>query len=470
MKEKIIFTPNDTKLPEYLENLNSEQEQAFMQIRNFLYKEANDYSMFCLKGFAGTGKTFLISRVVKYCLDNHKHFRRKYSPIKIAMTAPTNKAVQVLRESSNLPDVEYLTCHKLLGLKEVILPSGEIVFKNEFEDKFTNIKECDILIIDEVSMLNDDLFFEIKRYSNQCRIIFMGDPAQIPPVGKPDCEPFLNPEKHDIKSFEISQIMRQKEGSEIIDLSFNIRNGNYSFNHKEGYDLFIKHSSQHKEEIKKMFFDTYQSSEALEKNFVKTLCWTNRQVQQYNIWLRKIFLKHHFNVSEPGQICVNDRIVANSPIVEDKELGDILMHTNQEGVVQGFSLSKGIYEDTEFAFYHVVVETEDYKGEPKRVVIKLLHKDNREKLNATLEKIKNSALYAPAHKRKYFWKRYYDLQRIFADIDFSYALTVHKSQGSTYDTVFVDANNILMNENKAEMRRILYTASTRPKNKLIIIN
>ena len=74
-------------------------------------------------------------------------------------------------------------------------------------------------------MLNDDLFEKILEYRGKTKIICMGDPAQIPPVGRPDCIPFREElaETYKIKTVELRTIMRQKEGNAIIDSSVAIR-------------------------------------------------------------------------------------------------------------------------------------------------------------------------------------------------------------------------------------------------------
>lgn len=165
------------KLSEKLcDGLNEGQKSAFQEIVDFIHNPIQDAVV--LKGYAGTGKTFLVKRIIEYIIQTHpKH--------QIAITAPTNKAVQVLYR--NAPKNAYLfedifrgntrlvysTIHKLLGLKEVITDSGEQVFRVDSNSK-TGITDYKYLIVDEVSMLDDKLYHDIMKFCTQVRVIFMG--------------------------------------------------------------------------------------------------------------------------------------------------------------------------------------------------------------------------------------------------------------------------------------------------------
>ena len=153
------------KVEEALHNtLNDKQLEAFVSIINFI-KDVEEEDAECpgvvLKGYAGTGKTYLITRVIEY-------IRTAYPSRKIAITAPTNKAVSVLYKSSqnagatfydeskiNARDkIVYTTIHKLLSLKEVIYADGTQKFVAGDKVKITDYM---YVILDELSMLDDKL-------------------------------------------------------------------------------------------------------------------------------------------------------------------------------------------------------------------------------------------------------------------------------------------------------------------------
>lgn len=478
-KPKIVFQPNDEKIEKYITGLNDDQKNAFFKMRDFLYM-VDSRAIFSLKGFAGTGKTYVITRLIQYMKDNQRHFT-KYGDLSASLTAPTNKAVQVLRENS-IPElkkqVSFRTIHKLLGLKEFITDSGEQVFKASGEDQ-NDIKFQQIVVVDETSMLADELFFEIKNHSKMVKIILMGDGAQIPPVGKSDCEPYLNPEKHNIIECTLNQIMRQKEGSRIVELSFKIRNDEYNEMEKvdiyDGFDLTVMNTPMARPHIAQFIIDKFSSAEAKENHsFVKIIAWTNKKVAEYNSFARKIFMKSHFNAADEDFIKVmpGDKMITNSPVIEGNK---IILTTNQEFEVQKFSIAEDDFACAEhkdnLKFYWTEIKYFDPEIDEFVIdTIRILHEESESIYKKVLERCKQSALHCPPSKKGYFWREYYKFMRQFADVSYSYAVTAHKSQGSTYTETIVDYNNIAMNQNIRERNRIFYTAVTRAKNHLLIIN
>jgi len=205
--------------------LNEGQTKALIEVVNFF--RSDDHDAFCIKGYAGTGKTHLVRRVIEYITT-------AYPNRKIAITAPTNKAVHVLHKNSpfgnNIPIFEaygkpttklvYSTIHKLLGLKEQISANGA---QNFVTGEDVDITKYSYLIVDEVSMLNDDLFEKLMKFKHKVKFIFMGDPAQIPPIGKEHCIPFTENCPYDLKKVVLSEIMRQKKGNPLVAASMGLR-------------------------------------------------------------------------------------------------------------------------------------------------------------------------------------------------------------------------------------------------------
>lgn len=480
----------------FIKDLSSDQLEAFTDMVKFI--DTPDDSMLVLKGYAGTGKTFTITRFIQYCLEmTRQHIKtknvmaaHKYGTPAIAMTAPTNKAVQVLREHSDkslFGKVHFSTIHQLLGLKEVINDSGEQEFRND-RDKNPEITRQDILIIDEVSMLNDDLFILIWNYAPTIKIIMLGDPKQVPPVGKEDCEPFLNPMKYNIRTIELSRIMRQKEGSAIIEASFHIRNDitnpahSFSaFTSITGTDLQLFNANLQRNELITVMKEKVLSEAFVQNpNIMKVIAWRNAKVNEYNIYIPKIYgLKKwpEIDMATAPKILAGDRMIANEPVIKyEFNMIVILMHTNQEFIV----LRSNHVEARNFEYVNgsvdletYVVVAEFYSAELDKMVeekITVLHENSKEEFERTVQKLKNSALHATSDKRGFFWREYYHFIRQFANVTYAYAITAHKSQGSTYDEVFVDVNDIRLNQNVVERNRILYTAITRAKNNLTLIN
>lgn len=172
--------------------LNTDQEKVYQQIIDFIH---SDQKYFLLTGSAGTGKTTLITRFLSHStLEDYK----------VALTGCTNQAVSVLEkffmklyenpESEDLrkpKEISCLTIHKLLKIKRRIDLRGKEIFHSNLGDENAKVKSKSIyyynlIIVDEVSMLNQDLTLKLLEMKDKIRgkIIFVGDQAQLPPVNE----------------------------------------------------------------------------------------------------------------------------------------------------------------------------------------------------------------------------------------------------------------------------------------------
>ena len=283
--------------------LNKGQTKAFQNIVDHL--ENPEHEAVVLKGYAGTGKTFLVKRIMEYIVYSTDDKT-------IAIGAPTNKAVAVLYNNSmssgmngyvfeNLFNMEaritYSTIHKLLGLKEIITDDGQQLFEM---DSINNSKLSDYsyLIVDEVSMLDDKICNDIMKFSKKLKIIFMGDPAQIPPVNRTDSIPFKTGHKYSFKTVELTEIMRQKEGHPIIDLSFQIRNNLHVRQpipvlktnlDQRGHGIIYMDSKTDKGLIKPLL-KKYFKCAAYDKDidYMKVIAWKNKTVDYINNVVREL--------------------------------------------------------------------------------------------------------------------------------------------------------------------------------------
>src|SRR3972149_5868893 len=312
--------------------LNNGQREAYTRILDFI--ENADGSMYLLAGYAGTGKTFLVGKILRYIFDKHSNW-------KVAVTAPTNKAVKVLRKSSNIQKnskVEFQTIHKLLGLTEEITADGKQIFTRKDFASDNSIEEFNLVIVDEVSMLNDDLFLELNTYKNDVAIIFMGDPAQIPPVNKPDCIPFI-PEKRQeylIESYRLTEIMRQGIDNPIIDVSFIIRN-DLGASHPEiprktnlneqGHGIvFIDFNKQDERNKVSELLNSHFNCDEFKGNpdFAKVIAWRNVTVDNMNVIIRKMIYG-----ADPGKIMIGEKLLADKPVMATL-INTVIFNTNDE--------------------------------------------------------------------------------------------------------------------------------------------
>lgn len=492
LAEELLRLKVETAL---VEGLNDGQLEAFLEIVDFFRNPQHDAVV--LKGYAGTGKTFLVKRVIEYITTT-------YPNRKIALSAPTNKAVHVLSRNSPFEDsssvfeeygkptskIVFSTIHKLLGLTENISNTGEQTFK---AGKDAGLEAYDYLVVDEVSMLNDDLFPEIMKFKGKIRIIFMGDPAQIPPVGKEHCLPFAATCKFSLRKLELTEIMRQKKGHPIVDASMTLRN-NLTKEQPLGLPKDLSRVDAHgdgilridakterplvRETINKYFNDPKAK---LSGEFVKIIAWRNKSVAYLNDVVRQCLYGVDKKVWNVG-----DKIVANKPLFKREKskykgwqylikgnTSDEYVITKVEQVYREFSekFKKSPIINFEGNYWKLTVTPEKYSEEepleedehlPIKVLY-VLHNNSVDEFNDILKELKQIA--TNSYNRDN-WVMYYNMLKWSDNIMHNYAITVHKSQGSTYENVILIEEDLNRNFKVVERNRIKYTAYTRAKDKM----
>jgi hypothetical protein len=428
--------------------LTEEQLGIFNHITNMV---PDMFSQTLLTGYSGTGKTFLVSKIIEALL-----FKNKW--LKIAITAPTNKAVRVLKNISSISEdserVDFITLHSLLGLKRTITYEGKEEYKALLGAG--DINDYKVVLVDEVSMLDNELYETLRFQAemNKITLIFIGDRGQIPPVNGGESILFnslLN------NNFNLTKIIRQASGNPIITLAESIRT-NKGFKNDTILDennngiVFMKIKTE--QPLLEKYFKSKHFNE--DPNFVKVLAWTNSAVDYYNNMIRKMIYG-----DDCGRLCVGEKMVCNKPITNSKN--QTILNNNDEFEVLDFTLKR---ENRSYTFWYYEVKI---KCEGKELKIKILAEKSESAFKEEAEKMKNLAVKARPMQRRNAWSKYYRLLERYADVKYNYALTVHKSQGSTFDNVIVINCDIDRIKNNKERNKLLYTAITRAKNKLFMI-
>ncbi len=453
---------------EIKEELTVEQQGAFDKMLDFL---KNDEYMFLLGGYAGTGKTFLIVRLIKYLLGD------KGGNFKIGMSAPTNKAVRVLRLFMSMMDarVSFATIHSMLGLREQISPKGEQVFKRDYRAQVT-ITGYSLLIIDECSMLSDELFEYLQEYRGDLKIIFMGDPAQIPPVNKPDSLPMSMEGRrdHGIDYCMLKNIVRQKEGNPLIEVTMNIRKNLKDGNSiripkikkvaEDGIEFISNYDTGTVTDLYKRLFLSREYNE--DGDYAKVIAWTNRTVNYHNDKIRKLI---YGEVNQ--KVEMNEKLIAHTPIFDDEEA--IIFQTSDEFEVEEIKIQSVSIQTKSLKYYETKVGYDNYfTGQRQQKLVHILHEDSEEDFKGILDKMMRGAKTCTpgSEMARKAWVAFYKFKKVFADVKYAYAITCHKSQGSTYRNVIMIEGDINYNKRIVERNRIKYTAASRPSNNLYIIN
>jgi GTPase SAR1 family protein len=421
---------------------NSDQENALNQMTEFYQ---SDDRLFLLKGYAGTGKTTIINELVTRLKQRDKH-------MKICYTAPTNKATKVLGNMATerkLP-VEIMTTYQLLNIKPSInQTTGKQEFKpvTNWKDK-KSMDDYDLIVVDEASMINKDvhgfLNDALPLFQKYPKIIFMGDPAQLPPVNENESEIFSSVQR----SATLTQVMRYK--GDIIHLATAVRDNLYDpklqrFNATAKKDTVDEGVISVTLPDWHSLIEDYFSSEEFKKNpdYVRVLAYTNATVSNLNMRIRKKLFNTTVEPFVPG-----DRLIAKEPCIDGEQ---IILQNSSECLVTHV---REVTYATDYEIFELTCRTE--YGDT--VTLRVLKPESQGVLAYKLKGLtfqKN-------------WQAFYALKNQFHNVDYCYAMTVHKSQGSTFQNVFVALSDIFINKKVVERNQLYYVAVTRASKKIFM--
>lgn len=582
-KDKLII--NNSLIKDLVETKKNiikftlEQKQSIQEMINFI--SDNSRTVYGLFGYAGTGKTTVLVEFISYLLKQ----KLIHSVI---FTAPTNKAVSVIKSKfrnylielyklihkedsstsfdimvSDLHDhnitIDFVTIHKLLKFEVDFSVDGNLVFvRNNDVD---NCEKYEIIIIDECSMIPlkmlDTLFTEIrskKQKKNKIlKVIFSGDPSQLPPVNEKESfifnfnvnineyNKYINngkeitdnvKKKYELLKNEVNTMskhlltkVKRCKLKIVSDVCYQFRlwtNGVLpqfkQFKDKVGVNFY-----KYKNEIK---INTEWFNKCLEYNLKNKnnviLSWTNRQTDEYNQVLRKkIFKKDELKRFEVGDV-----IIMNDFYNVDSKKNDYLtdegkFYTSEQLKINGIkviskkisnlpdSLDKQALKLKDGDYYNNIYKkmldkidkntkrqydcwelnvsrvTDDVDIKDNVYLIYVIHDDFEKLYKYDKDFISSSIrqLYFVLSKKmsskkeqieqyviKPVWQKFHKkFIEVFANVNYGYAITCHKGQGSNFYNVFVDVNDIMKNENDTEMKKCLYTAVTRASNELHVL-
>jgi exodeoxyribonuclease-5 len=388
-----------------------------------------------LRGYAGTGKTYLVSRLVEQLLDED---------CAVTVCAPTHKAVQVLSEELGDAPVQMQTLHSFLGLRLNPTEEGEYELVAEEERDFTE----GVVIVDEASMIGREEWSHIEDAPFWVQWLFVGDPAQLPPVNE-EPSPAL-----DVPGPTLETIHRQAADNPILELATKIRtgaDGRFGSTFEDGKGVAVTRNREEFLDSVLRAFDTEAFAE--DATHARMLAYRNKTVRRYN---REIRAERYG--ADADRFVEGEWLVGTETWFHD----GVQRLTNSEEVrVKKATVDTFEADDqSEWTVWELKVRT---PGRGLTRTVHVLHEDEFERYEERLERRRERAQDDPSK-----WDRFFELREQFARVDYAYATTVHRAQGSTYDTVFVDHRDVRVCRGK-EQEALLYVAVTRPSRRLALL-
>lgn len=432
--------------------LTQGQQQALEQMHEWM-RSRDQVAL--LTGKGGTGKGFLCG----YFLQNYRGI--------FCLTATTNKALNVaieqLDEFGVTPD-DSRTIYSLLGLK--LSPDGEV--KELRKSRESTLSDFSLIIVDEVSMappvLVEHLSNELSSSPNT-KVLLIGDRNQLRPVNTDD--PISPAFKLASRVFELTEIVRAHKDNPLVTYCNKLRDcidaaqagKSYTLpvaenaRDENGNGIFVLPRPTFSEWIKSGFAtDEY----ANDSNAFKIIAWRNARVDKYNQFVRK----HIYGEKAQRQFVEGEPIILTEPVIRDDE---ILAHTDATGRIM--SLRETTHPERVVNFFgdFKVWELDVMMKSGEPLTLHVLHEDSVADYHRQLDQL---AQVARENKRE--WGTFWSFKEAFNSVKYSHAITSHRSQGSSYGTVFVDRGDILANPNSGEALQALYVACSRAKKNLIL--
>lgn len=445
----------------------SDQHRALDLCLNFFIR-SGDQEVLLLKGYAGTGKTALISAVVRFLTENKQS---------CVLMAPTGRAAKVFASYSGHAAT---TIHKKIYRQKVV-DGGYSGF-----DLNDNLHENTLFFVDEASMISNDnpegsffgsgrLLDDLLRYvysGKRCRLVMMGDTAQLPPVGSA-YSPALDRQNLEslgmrVAAVELTQVVRQEQHSLLLDNATALRQ---ALADQLVTELPLLSTGKQSDVLSiqgEDLIDALQSAyDRCGTEECKVVCRSNKQAVRYNLGIRsRIFYKEEeLSTGDLLLVAKNNYFwsqaykeipfIANGDLIEVRRVRKITE-------LYGFR----------FADLEVRFPETDWEMEVK-VILDSLVSEAPALDQAAQQKLYEAVLldYVDVgNKKALYAKLRMDPWFNALQVKYGYAMTCHKAQGGQWKEIFLDQGWIAPEMLGAEYYRWLYTALTRAVEKIYLVN
>ena len=468
----------------------SEQSEAISMIGDFLMSR-RDMELFLLRGYAGTGKTTLVSALVRTLVELHQP---------VVLMAPTGRAAKVFSSYAEQPAY---TIHKRIYRQKSITDTESFSLN-------VNLSKHTLFIVDEASMIANDgisssvfgtgrLLDDLIQYvysGEGCRLMLMGDTAQLPPVGEEE-SPALMPsilKSYGLNVYEktLTQVMRQLSDSGILYNATSIR---YRLTSMQcGVDTDDALADQ---EIVPSPDVAYVSGadliDSLETSYSRwgtddcmIICRSNKRANIYNQGIRNRILYRE------EELCSGDRImiVKNNYYWVEREQRALIAAAKEQGqsnipslplsfiangdiaVVRRVRRTRELYG---FRFADVLLRFPDYNDYEMETTVLLdtLCSESPSLTREEAERLFQAVMEDYAHittKKERYQQLRLDPHFNALQIKYAYAVTCHKAQGGQWGCIYLDQGCLPPDVSPIDYHRWLYTAFTRASEQIYLVN
>ena len=461
---------------------NKEQQSAIINAVAFLKHNTDPTQYYVIEGKAGTGKTTIAKEILKEFEDEQ-----------IYVAAVSHKAKGVIKNSfgEDTRGKKFFSIASLLGMKGI----------NDNDTQTTKFQvglkvplldnPPALLVIDEASMITEDVLKKIidinSSLSRPFQMLFLGDIGQIQPIRDEQSEFYrthkdLLNKKSDIfnskhKSKLITRVRQgeanpilpyadyfwensQKENPELNPTQHIVRNNQIT---DKGSLLF---SNSEAEVLNSVIKAVKNAVDKGLTNHVKIVTYHVDEKAELNQKIHETLFGKNSDYSKGDFIILNQQF-------------DVLPYVTMENSTEMQITGIQNIEEDENGIHILSIETNGsaydvHDGtERKNCTIQVVSRNDIAKYKDILQEMAAKAKrQANGPLKRELWRQFWKYKGFYADVDFGYAITAHKSQGSTYDIVVVDEKDIMgttatSNQEKSEL---IYTALTRPRKTAIVIS
>jgi exodeoxyribonuclease-5 len=443
---------------------------------------------FVLSGYAGTGKTFLSMRLLAAA---------EAAGLCWTVAAPTHKAVGVLRSHLSAADLRPTwypaTVHRLLRLK--LKRQGDLERCEATAQTAAALEHLGLVLIDEASMVDSNLLEITLRCAQPygTRLVFVGDPAQLPPVGEPRSPVFALGRR---RGAELRDVVRHQ--GPVLQLATGIRSGALPCRQPPPLPPIRSDQGQVACLGRQAWLAAAQAAlrrsvELDNPDHARILCYTNRALERLVPLARRAL---HGDMADqlpvlPSEVLITRTAVMAPACTAGEEAAeavaeepDMVLGSNREVVVRDvepvrFDLADLGLSQADLGGNLAVPVIDTLKAVvdagDNQLALRLLPpagSNQRQRLDGVLQLLRQRAREAGSDSQraagKALWRRYFLLRDAFASLGPAAVLSVHRSQGSTFGEVFIDAD-VFWPADQQLRQQLVYVAVSRASQAVTLL-